>query len=213
MIIKIDCFLQQLQASPCFHLCCPLILLCKPWLRKHMPAPRNPSLKQASSKSTGDIIVTLFFFCSPWAALTWLCQSNNNLGKWMNSITVPEILRTTMVIPLGFMNMARSVLPFGECFNAPGHQKHITAQKHNTLCYFSSTINRRSSLEQAFRNSLWTASLTHTTLDQEFFLLSKVKRKFTMTFRLIHSHLTSFYSGCLRKAWYSKFEVRGGRMV
>lgn len=34
-----------------------------------------------------------------------------------------------------------------------------------------------------------------------------------MTFRLIHTHLTSFYSGCLRKAWYTKFaEVRGGRM-
>lgn len=34
-----------------------------------------------------------------------------------------------------------------------------------------------------------------------------------MTFGLIYTHLTSFYSGCLRKAWYTKFaEVRGGRI-
>lgn len=34
-----------------------------------------------------------------------------------------------------------------------------------------------------------------------------------MTFRLIHTHLTSFYSSCLRKARYTKFaEMRGGRL-
>lgn len=34
-----------------------------------------------------------------------------------------------------------------------------------------------------------------------------------MTFGLIYTHLTSFYSGCLRKAWYTKFaEVRGSRI-
>lgn len=53
---------------------------------------------------------------------------------------------------------------------------------------------------------------------QDFFFFffpawSKVKWKFTMTFRLIHTHLTSFYSSCLRKDWYTKFaEMRGGRM-
>lgn len=35
-----------------------------------------------------------------------------------------------------------------------------------------------------------------------------------MTFGLIYTHLTSFYSGCLRKAWYTKFaEVRGSRII
>lgn len=34
-----------------------------------------------------------------------------------------------------------------------------------------------------------------------------------MTFGLIYTHLTSFHSGCLRKAWYTKFaEVRGSRI-
>lgn len=74
----------------------------------------------------------------------------------MNSITVLQILSTTMAIPLGFMNMAHSVLPFGECFNALGHQRRITAQKHNTLLHgSSSSINHcRPSPEQTFRNSL-----------------------------------------------------------
>lgn len=53
--------------------------------------------------------------------------------------------------------------------------------------------------------------------NQDFFFFlfswSKVKWKFTMTFRLIHTHLTSFYSSCLRKARYTKFaEMRGGRL-
>lgn len=73
----------------------------------------------------------------------------------MNSIPVPLILSTTMVILLGIMNMARSVLPIGECFNARQHQRRITAQKHNTLLHgSSSSINHcRPSLEQTFRNS------------------------------------------------------------
>lgn len=120
------------------------------------------SFKQTSSNRWYHCHI---IFCSPWAVLMWLCQSNNNPGKWMNSITVPQILSTTMMIPLGFMNMVHSVLPFGECYNVLGHQRHLTEQKHNTLLHGSSSfINHcRPSPEQTFRNSLWTASLTHTT--------------------------------------------------
>lgn len=41
----------------------------------------------------------------------------------------------------GFMNAACRVFP--ECFNAFGHQKHITAQKHNTLLHGSASFTSR----------------------------------------------------------------------
>lgn len=127
----------------------------------------------------------------------------------MNSIPVPLILSTTMLNLLGIMNMAHSVLPIGGCFNTRRHQRRMTAQEHNTLLHGSSSpVNHgRPSPEQTLRNSELPASPTRARVRN----FSRSKVKFTMTFRLIHTHFTSFGYGCLRKAWYTKFaEVRGG---
>ena len=154
VIIKMDCFFffRQLRASPCLHLCYPLISTVQTLAPKTYASAQKshlPSFTQASSKSTGDISVTLFF-CRPWAALMWLCQCTNNPGKWMNSITVPQILSTTMVILLGFMNMAHSVLPFGECCNAHRHPRRRTAHNHYPSPRGSSgSINHRRSSPRA----------------------------------------------------------------
>lgn len=91
----------------------------------------------------------------------------------MNSIALPLILSTTMVIPLGFMNMAHSVLSFGKCFNALGHQKRLTAQKHNALLHGScSSVNQcRPFLEQTLLKQPPNCQpLTHTGWNREFFM-------------------------------------------
>lgn len=212
MIIKKDCFYSSCELHPAVLPFDFPVQTLAPKAHASAQKSHNPSFKQTSSKSTGDIIVTLFF-CSPRAVVMWLCQSNNNPGKWMNSMAVPLILSTTMVIPLGFMNMAHSVLPFGECFNA--HQRRITAQKHNTLLHGSCSSVKTAVVLPLSKHSETASELpaspTRARIRNSSW--SKVKWKFTMTFRLIHTHLTSFYSGCLRKAWYAKFaEVRGGRI-
>lgn len=66
MINKMDCFLLQLRAKPRFHLRYPLIFFFSVQTlapKAHASAQKSliPSFKQASSKSTGDIIVTLFY--------------------------------------------------------------------------------------------------------------------------------------------------------
>lgn len=90
--------------------------------------------------------------------------------------------------------------------------------KHNALLHASSGSAtpppRRPSPEQTFRKCLRTCQPHPHELESGIFFFlswSKVKWKFTMTFRLIHTHLASFYSSCLRKARSTKFaEMRGG---
>ena len=144
----------------------------------------------------------------------------------MNSITALQNLSTTMVIPLGFMNMAHSVPPFGERFNARGHQRSITAhthKKHNTLppaSWKTPVVLPLSKHPEPAREL--PASPTLPRIRGFLFLFfppwsksGKKKKKGNSQWHsvLIHTHLTSFCSGCLRKACYTKFaEVRGGRM-
>lgn len=141
----------------------------------------------------------------------------------MNSITALQISSTTMVIPLGFMNMAHSVPPFGERFNARGHQRSITAhththkKKHNTLppASWTTTVGLPFSKHPEPAREL-PASPTLRRIRGFFLHGVKVKKKNRNSqwhSVLIHTHLTSFCYGCLRKARYTKFaEVRGGRM-
>lgn len=105
------------------------------------------------------------------------------------------------------MNAACRVFP--ECFNAFGHQKHITAQKHNTFLHGSASFTSTpSSFPWA---NIQKVPTSPTRAEIRNFPRSEGKWKFTMTLKLIHTHLTSFYLGCLRNARYTEFaEVRGG---